>query len=229
MPASPTFVGLYAGNLYLSSSSADYPLVITRGATSVTITPAYVVCTLTNHEAHFIPTSILHQSQNLLVSEAEELLASTVATAEKRRVERGSRIVVAVPSSMNLVLQMPRGNLETIAPRPFVLDVVKANVARYIPDGLSSCFVLISDLIIYSRQYRNAFLACRKHRIDLDIVVSLGFETFMAGLEQFIQEVPEVDHINLFLANVGCVSQYRALCWPDLTSFIDVPRYRRIR
>lgn len=42
-----------------------------------------------------------------------------------RKVERGSRIVVAVPSSMSLVLQMPRGNLETINPRPLVMEVVK--------------------------------------------------------------------------------------------------------
>lgn len=44
--------------------------------------------------------------------------------------ERGSRIVVAVPSAMSLVLQMPRGNLETISPRPFVLEVVRADVAQ---------------------------------------------------------------------------------------------------
>ena len=42
-----------------------------------------------------------------------------------RKVERGSRIVIAVPSSMSLVLQMPRGNLETINPRPLVMEVVK--------------------------------------------------------------------------------------------------------
>jgi len=47
-----------------------------------------------------------------------------------RKVERGSRIVVAVPSSMSLVLQLPRGNLETINPRPLVLEVVKQDLDR---------------------------------------------------------------------------------------------------
>lgn len=45
-----------------------------------------------------------------------------------RKVERGSRIVTAVPSTMSLVLQMPRGNLETINPRPLVMEVVKQDL-----------------------------------------------------------------------------------------------------
>ena len=46
------------------------------------------------------------------------------AGSQSRKVERGSKIVVAVPSTMSLVLQMPRGNLETINPRPLVMEVV---------------------------------------------------------------------------------------------------------
>jgi elongator complex protein 1 len=33
-----------------------------------------------------------------------------------------------VPSAMSLVLQMPRGNLETINPRPLVMKVLKDNL-----------------------------------------------------------------------------------------------------
>jgi elongator complex protein 1 len=47
-----------------------------------------------------------------------------------RKVERGSRIVVAVPSTMSLVLQMPRGNLETINPRPLVMEVVTNDLKK---------------------------------------------------------------------------------------------------
>jgi elongator complex protein 1 len=49
---------------------------------------------------------------------------------ETRRVERGSLIVAACPSSMSLVLQMPRGNLETVYPRPLVLAVVRQDVLK---------------------------------------------------------------------------------------------------
>ena len=47
---------------------------------------------------------------------------------ETRRIERGALAVVACPSSMSLVLQMPRGNLEAIYPRPLVLAVVRRDV-----------------------------------------------------------------------------------------------------
>jgi elongator complex protein 1 len=47
---------------------------------------------------------------------------------ESRRVERGSLIVTACPSEMSLVLQMPRGNLETVYPRALVLAVVRRDV-----------------------------------------------------------------------------------------------------
>jgi len=45
---------------------------------------------------------------------------------------------------MSLVLQMPRGNLETINPRPLVMEVVKQDLDAwvsptvYIPDSLNS-------------------------------------------------------------------------------------------
>lgn len=54
--------------------------------------------------------------------------ATDLSGWEKRRVERGSRIVTVVPSAMSLVLQMPRGNLETVNPRPLVMEVVKKDL-----------------------------------------------------------------------------------------------------
>lgn len=45
-----------------------------------------------------------------------------------RRVERGSRIVAVVPDDTKLILQMPRGNLETIHPRALVLSAVRKNL-----------------------------------------------------------------------------------------------------
>lgn len=48
-----------------------------------------------------------------------------------RRVERGSRIVHVVADDTKLVLQMPRGNLETIHPRALVLSAVRKALDRY--------------------------------------------------------------------------------------------------
>lgn len=46
----------------------------------------------------------------------------------KRTVERGSKIVTVVESSTCLVLQMPRGNLEMVYPRPLVLMIVRQDL-----------------------------------------------------------------------------------------------------
>ena len=48
-----------------------------------------------------------------------------------RRVERGSRIVCVVPEDTKLILQMPRGNLETIHPRALVLSHIRKCLDRY--------------------------------------------------------------------------------------------------
>jgi elongator complex protein 1 len=65
--------------------------------------------------------------------------ATIVEGWERRRVERGSRIVTVVPSAMSLVLQMPRGNLETIYPRPLVMSVVREDLDAYAVFLFLSC------------------------------------------------------------------------------------------
>jgi len=76
-----------------------------------------VIYTTTAHVSHFVPlTSLLERDRT------EEVKCET------RRVERGARIVTAVPSNMSLVLQMPRGNLETVNPGPMVMNVVGADI-----------------------------------------------------------------------------------------------------
>lgn len=50
---------------------------------------------------------------------------SSVTDESLRRVERGSRIVTAIPNDFRVILQMPRGNLETVCPRALVLARVR--------------------------------------------------------------------------------------------------------
>src|ERR1700733_8859265 len=111
-----TLVGMTSsGKLLVSSSQEAHQTSLAENVTSFALTSSYLTYITTAHEAHFVPTSALRRD-------------SRPQCSETRRVERGSRIVVAVPGTMGLVLQMPRGNLETICPRPFVLDVIRSNV-----------------------------------------------------------------------------------------------------
>jgi elongator complex protein 1 len=85
----------------------------------------FLIFSTTAHEAHFALLTTLSSISTELGKVDDNV---TLPEWEKRRVERGSRIVTAVPSTMSLVLQMPRGNLETINPRPLVMEVVKADL-----------------------------------------------------------------------------------------------------
>lgn len=51
--------------------------------------------------------------------------------------------------------------------------------------------------------------------MDLNTIVDCGFQAFMDGLPRFLDEIPEVDHINLFLTGVGCVFSLDSACVLD--------------
>ncbi|KZO97412.1 IkappaB kinase complex, IKAP component [Calocera viscosa TUFC12733] len=177
---SPPFsiVGLSAkGTLYAVSPTTT--LTLATNCNSFILSVDFLVYTTSAHQAHFVPVDGLTS----LLNEA----APDVPQWEQRRVERGSRIVTVVPSNMALVLQMPRGNLETVNPRPLVLRNVRLDIDR--------------------ADYRSAFLACRKHRIDLNVLVDHDTPRFMKDIPQFVEQVDDPDYINLFLSGIGQSSQ----------------------
>lgn len=185
------FVGLSAeGKIYTAIPNAESTLLASN-VNSFTIASGFVIFTTTSHDVQFAPlesvVAILTSGQgnDVLSLTGDENKTGELASQawQKRRVERGSRIVTAVPSTMSLVLQMPRGNLETINPRPMVMEVVKSDLDA----GL----------------WRKAFMACRKHRIDFSIIVEHNQEVFMASISAFVDQIEDVDYINLFLTSVG--------------------------
>lgn len=149
---------------------------LAKDATSFAVTNRLVVWTTWTHEARFLPLAAL---------------SGDVQTLELgRRVERGSTIVTAVPSAMSLVLQMPRGNLETICPRPMVLDVIRDLIDR--------------------GEYGEALRTARAHRVDLNILHDHNPTAFLASIPQVLEQVDNVDHINLLLSSmryVGLLTQ----------------------
>lgn len=136
---------------------------------------------------------------------------------EERRIERGAKIVVASESEMSLVLQATRGNLETIYPRPMVLQVVKRDVLGQVQSCLryqGGTYANQSKTLkkkTRSGAYRAAFLTCRKHRLDLNILYDLDPEKFMANLENFVEQVYEVDYLNLFISSLKYVPLFKMM------------------
>ncbi|KAF9647728.1 Elongator complex protein 1 [Thelephora ganbajun] len=174
--ASPLFIGLSkAGKLHAATCSGSTTLA--TNANSFCCASGFVIYATTTHEAHFVPIRALFAVLSASYSGEKKV------ESEVRRVERGSRIVTAASSNMALVLQMPRGNLETVNPRPLVLEVVRRDVD--------------------SGQWRKAFLSCRKHRIDLNILVEHNPDSFFSDLSKLVEQIDDVDYINLFLTSVG--------------------------
>lgn len=82
-----------------------------------------------------------------------QLAADNVSYDSKcqRAVERGARIVAVTAAGMDVVLQMPRGNLEGVCPRVL---------------GLAVCRRLMDD-----QEYGQAVELMRRHRIDMNLLV----------------------------------------------------------
>lgn len=169
---------------------------LASGVTSFAIGGDFLVYTTLQHDARFLLLrSILDgpvpdvEAEDVYTHPVKPQRAQEDGTDKKqegdsysRRVERGSRIVTVVPSSMTLVLQMPRGNLETVSPRPLVLQEVR----RYLDD----------------RQYREAFLVCRRHRIDLNFLCDHNPTAFQADLALFIDQIADNEHLGLFASGL---------------------------
>jgi elongator complex protein 1 len=101
-----------------------------------------------------------------------------------RAVERGSIIVSSVPSSMKVMLQMPRGNLEAIHPRPMVLR--------------SICLDFLKN-----GRWKEAFIQCRMHKIDFNILVDFDRSRFLEdGVSGFVTQVDNNEHFGLFLSSL---------------------------
>jgi elongator complex protein 1 len=94
-------------------------------------------------------------------------------TFSMRTLERGSLVVTI--SKINLVLQMPRGNLETIYPRLLVLD----EIAK-----------LISE-----KNYSQAYELARKHKINTNFLYDIDPEGFYTNISEFVGQVKKVNII----------------------------------
>ncbi|MCJ1383067.1 hypothetical protein MMC17_006180 [Xylographa soralifera] len=156
------------GSLYANSRR------LAKDCTSFLLTPAHLIFTTTQHLLKFV-----HMDQ------VEELVVppDTPEIDERcRNIERGARLVTVMPSISALVLQMPRGNLETIYPRALVLAVIRQNIDE--------------------KKYKKAFLSCRSHRVDMNILHDHDPESFIDNVNLFVDQVGKVEYIDLFLSQL---------------------------
>ncbi|NXS51860.1 ELP1 protein, partial [Brachypteracias leptosomus] len=127
---------------------------------------------------------------NMLSSDLQAGLSSAAAPNSEtlRKVERGSRIITVVPQDTKVVLQMPRGNLETVHHRALVLAQIRKWLDRLM--------------------FKEAFQCMRKLRINLNLLydhnpkASMPSSVFLENAETFIRQIDSVNYINLFFTEL---------------------------
>lgn len=144
------------------------------GCTSYTVTQTYLIYTTSQHLLKFVH---LHTGELDLPADEPE------KDERCRSIERGARIITVVPSAYALVLQMPRGNLETIYPRALVLAGVRQSLRN--------------------RDYKKAFLTCRTQRVDMNILHDYAPEQFRRDVGILLKQVKRIEYIDLFLSSLS--------------------------
>lgn len=108
-----------------------------------------------------------------------------------RKIERGAKLVIAVPNDTRTVFQMPRGNLEAIQPRPLSLKII----AGYL-DNL---------------KYYEAFDLMRKQRINLNLIYDHAPSKFVKNIEVFLNEIKNNTWLSLFLSDLENVDVTKSM------------------
>ena len=177
--STPLIVGLssryrlYCGERLISSAASSFGVSLEhRFLTHITLG--------SRPQMRFIPIATLTEFDPLMGSDENAALDGY----EPRSVERGSRLVALFPHSPSVIIQMPRGNLESISPRALALPYVMMRIK--------------------GRDYRTAFDIMRRQRIDTNLIVDFDPEAFLerGGAEVFIEQIKRIDNINLFLSSL---------------------------
>uniref|UniRef100_A0A672PIA5 Elongator complex protein 1 n=1 Tax=Sinocyclocheilus grahami TaxID=75366 RepID=A0A672PIA5_SINGR len=153
-------------HLYIGDS------LVASNISSFVVYDDFLLLTTHSHMCHCLNLSL----QSALSSDANQN-DETV-----RKVERGSRIVSVVPQDTRLILQMPRGNLETIHHRALVLAQLRKWLDRL--------------------RFKDAFECMRKLRINLNLIYDHNPTVFLDNIEMFLKQIDSINYINLFLTEL---------------------------
>ncbi|KIW67274.1 hypothetical protein PV04_06539 [Phialophora macrospora] len=157
------------GGLYVDDT------LLSREVTSYIVTSAHLIFTTSSHLLKFV-----HLTDDASMMQVPP---DTPEVDERcRNIERGGKIVTAIPSIYAVILQMPRGNLETIYPRLLVLSGIRQHLRQ--------------------QDYRAAFLACQTHQVDMNILHDYEPETFLSNVPRFIDQLNKPGRVDEFLSKL---------------------------
>ena len=163
---------LYFNDVMLAESASSFVLSLDHEFLSY-------VTSGSRCQVRFLPLKELHDFDPLMGLEHNYLLEGY----EPRSVEQGSRLVAILPQQPQMILQMPRGNLEGVYPRALVLRFVMSRIIK--------------------GEYSETFRMMRKHKVDLNLIVDLHPKEFLeSGISSLVKQVDVIDYLNLFISNL---------------------------
>lgn len=153
----------------------------------------HLLLTTTNHKLLMIPLN--HNSLSSFAS-------GNLSAAGERNIERGSKLVTALSNDCQVILQMPRGNLESIYPRPLLIHTLKG--------------------LLDKRQYHKVIELMRRHRVDMNLIHDHNPAAFFLHCEMFVQSVDNAGWIDLFIASLKNEDTTKTLYLYNYNSDINV-------
>ncbi|ODV88451.1 hypothetical protein CANCADRAFT_17514, partial [Tortispora caseinolytica NRRL Y-17796] len=175
LPSVPIWVGEHAGQVFaLTKSGRLYAdeTQIGKQVTSACVSYPYIVVTNMRNMLKFAP-----------LSDPQSLPADDSSDERCRAVETGAKLVTIIPSKTAVVLQMPRGNLETIFPRLLVI----AEIRRCI------------DAKNYSQAWRLSLV----NRVDLNFLYDYNPALFLENVDAVIAAVGSGENIDILMASLN--------------------------
>jgi len=156
--------------------------ILAKNCTSFLVTKEHLIFTTNNHLLKFVHLDALDEAEIPDIENLEVPADDPEADERCRSIERGARLVTAMPTNMSLVLQMPRGNTETIYPRAMVLAGIRK--------------------LVDEKKYKRAFAYCRTQRVDMNLLYDHQPVQFLANVGMFLEQLEDASYIDLFLSSL---------------------------
>ncbi|XP_018495984.1 elongator complex protein 1 [Galendromus occidentalis] len=131
---------------------------------------------------------VLHDDAFILVTTLDNTLRTYPLICEQnnccdsRQLEIGSLLVTSVPTDGRVILQMPRGNLETIYPRPLLLRDIHEQLSR--------------------GKFAEAFRLMKVNRINLNLFYDDDPDAFNGRVEDIVDQICNSADLNLLVMDL---------------------------
>uniref|UniRef100_A0A1B6CIT4 Elongator complex protein 1 n=1 Tax=Clastoptera arizonana TaxID=38151 RepID=A0A1B6CIT4_9HEMI len=152
-----------SGQYYLFINEKE----VANNVTSFFYSRPFLIVTLTQHVL-----KVLNTTSNDYMNENDKKAT--------HRIERGAKIVITLGDSV--ILQIPRGNLETIQPRGLIL--------------------LTAAKMLDNCDYKPLAQLLRRQRIDLNLCVDHNPSLFLLSVTRFVQQIHDPQWLSVFLSEL---------------------------